>query len=142
MFVLSVLALLVLGAILGGAGLRRLGRWTGQAAGRWRPGVGVGAILLSFLGLVLAVRGGVLIGAPLLVMGLGLAVSARRRPGKAPPPGISEAEARSVLGVAPGATREEIQAAYLRLMQRAHPDHGGTSGLASQLNAARKRLLG
>jgi hypothetical protein len=27
-------------------------------------------------------------------------------------------------------------------MQRAHPDHGGSTGLASQLNAARDRLLG
>jgi hypothetical protein len=27
-------------------------------------------------------------------------------------------------------------------MLRAHPDQGGTSGLAAQLNAARDRLLG
>jgi len=51
------------------------------------------------------------------------------------------AEARSILGVAPDAGRAEIEAAYRRLMRRAHPDHGGSSGLAAQLNAARDRLL-
>jgi hypothetical protein len=55
---------------------------------------------------------------------------------------ISMAEAREVLGVQEGATVEEIRAAYARLMQMAHPDHGGSHGLAAQLNAARDRLLG
>jgi DnaJ-class molecular chaperone len=50
-------------------------------------------------------------------------------------------EARSILGVTEEATSEEIQAAYTRLMRLAHPDKGGTSGLAAQLNAARDRLL-
>ena len=34
-----------------------------------------------------------------------------------------------------------FEAAYNRLMRMAHPDKGGTSGLAAQLNAARDRLL-
>jgi curved DNA-binding protein CbpA len=50
-------------------------------------------------------------------------------------------EARSILGVAEDATADDIQAAYTRLMRLAHPDKGGTSGLAAQLNAARDRLL-
>ncbi|MDB5464608.1 MAG: molecular chaperone DnaJ, partial [Phenylobacterium sp.] len=50
-------------------------------------------------------------------------------------------EARSMLGVGGDATPEEIQAAYTRLMRLAHPDKGGTTGLATQLNAARDRLL-
>jgi curved DNA-binding protein CbpA len=54
---------------------------------------------------------------------------------------MSLAEARSILGVAEGASPAEIQAAYSRLMRLAHPDKGGTSGLAAQLNAARDRLL-
>jgi len=54
---------------------------------------------------------------------------------------MSLTEARSILGVDAEATREEIQTAYTRLMRMAHPDKGGTSGLAAQLNAARDRLL-
>jgi len=54
---------------------------------------------------------------------------------------MSAGEARSILGVGPDATAAEIEAAYKRLMRMAHPDKGGTSGLASQLNAARDRLL-
>jgi hypothetical protein len=50
-------------------------------------------------------------------------------------------EARSVLGVSEAASPAEIRAAYTRLMRVAHPDHGGTPGLAAQLNAARDRLL-
>jgi len=144
--VLAVLVLIVLGAVLGGAGMRRLGRWTSKAAGRWRPGVGMGAVLFAFAGLILSVRGGLVVGVPLLVVSGGLAIAARRRAGKPSPqaataPKMSEAEARAVLGVPPGATRKEIQDAYLRLMQRAHPDQGGTTGLAAQLNAARDRLV-
>jgi curved DNA-binding protein CbpA len=61
----------------------------------------------------------------------------------APAPGgkMTLAEARSILGVDAEATDEEVKAAYTRLMRLAHPDKGGTSGLASQLNAARDRLL-
>ena len=82
----------------------------------------------------------------LVVVGLWLLVSARRTglgPGPAAGRGgqMSEAEARSILGVAPGATPAEILAAHRRLMTMAHPDKGGTSGLAAQLNAARDRLL-
>ena len=55
---------------------------------------------------------------------------------------MSVEQARSILGVAAASGPEEILAAYRRLMLRAHPDHGGSSGLASQLNAARERLLG
>jgi DnaJ-domain-containing protein 1 len=54
---------------------------------------------------------------------------------------MSEHEALAILGVGAGASRPEIEAAYRRLMQRAHPDHGGSSGLAAQLNAARDRLV-
>ena len=55
--------------------------------------------------------------------------------------GMSLQEARSVLGVDERADRAEILAAYRRLIRRAHPDHGGSVGLAAQLNAARDRLL-
>ncbi len=64
----------------------------------------------------------------------------RRRPAEGPP--MSLTQARSILGVGPEATRDDIQAAYRRLIARAHPDVGGSGGLAAQLNAARDRLLG
>jgi hypothetical protein len=82
----------------------------------------------------------------LLLLGAWLALSSRQPPGPPPPSAaphgrMSLEEARSVLGVAPGASAKEIQAAYIRLMRSVHPDKGGTAGLAAQLNAARDRLL-
>jgi hypothetical protein len=83
----------------------------------------------------------------LVLFGAWLALSTRRPPGtpsSAPPPPavrMSAEEARSILGVGPAATADEIRAAYTRLMRSVHPDKGGTSGLAAQLNAARDRLL-
>lgn len=82
-------------------------------------------------------------GIVLVVLGLAMAVSTRRTGLAAPAAGgkMSLAEARAILGVDADATAEEVKAAYTRLMRLAHPDKGGTSGLASQLNAARDRLL-
>ena len=40
-----------------------------------------------------------------------------------------------------GAGRDEIQAAYRRLIQRVHPDQGGSSDLAARINQARDVLL-
>lgn len=79
----------------------------------------------------------------LTVVGLWLAASSRNTIAPTPPASaqMSEAEARQILGVGPGATKPEIQAAYTRLMRAVHPDKGGTAGLAAQLNAARDRLL-
>jgi hypothetical protein len=89
-------------------------------------------------------RGGWEISIVLVVLGLWLAMSARTAGMAANPPrssAMSPEEARSILGVGADATPDEIQAAYTRLMRMAHPDKGGTSGLAAQLNAARDRLL-
>jgi lysylphosphatidylglycerol synthetase-like protein (DUF2156 family) len=55
---------------------------------------------------------------------------------------MTDQRARALLGVGASASASEIQAAYLRLIRMAHPDRGGTSGLAAELNAARDRLLG
>ena len=52
------------------------------------------------------------------------------------------AMARRVLGVTPDATDDEIKAAHRRLMNKVHPDHGGSSYLAAQLNQAKDVLLG
>ena len=102
--------------------------------------------LAAFVGAAYAtLRGGWESAIILALLGLWLMTTARvgGAPGPPPPsPGrMSLDEARSILGVAPDATAEEIQSAYTRLMRMAHPDTGGTTGLATQLNAARDRLL-
>ena len=50
-------------------------------------------------------------------------------------------QAYHVLGLAHGASVDQIKEAYRRLMLRVHPDHGGTSFFAIQLNRARDVLL-
>jgi len=55
---------------------------------------------------------------------------------------MSAAEARAILEVPPDADSETIRAAYRRLMQKLHPDHGGSTYFATKLNEARRVLLG
>ena len=50
-------------------------------------------------------------------------------------------EAYRILGLAPGATPEQIKEAHHRLMVKLHPDHGGSDYLATQINRARDVLL-
>ncbi|HWP00570.1 MAG TPA: molecular chaperone DnaJ [Methylococcus sp.] len=69
---------------------------------------------------------------------------ARDRTGDAgarPKGGMSREEALDVLGLAPGATREAIIEAHRRLMQRVHPDRGGSDYLAAKINLAKDVLL-
>ena len=51
------------------------------------------------------------------------------------------AAAYDVLGLAPGASDEDIRAAHRELMKTVHPDHGGTSEAAAKINQARDLLL-
>lgn len=68
---------------------------------------------------------------------------AAREPGGADPLGAMTAEeALRVLGLSAGAGEQEIKAAYHRLIRHLHPDQGGSSFLAAQVNRARDVLLG
>lgn len=50
-------------------------------------------------------------------------------------------QAYLVLGLGRGATREDVLAAHRNLMKRFHPDQGGTTYLAAQVNEAKDVLL-
>jgi hypothetical protein len=54
---------------------------------------------------------------------------------------MSEDDAYEMLGLAKGASREEISRAHRTLMKKVHPDHGGTTSLAALLNQARDVLI-
>src|ERR1700679_2379622 len=132
--------------VLGLAVLVGLGRTPWLARGRGRL-IGL-AVAAAAAGAAVwdAMRGGWVGGSILLTAALWLAQSTlgRRRAvaGDSGARGMGAAEAGASLGGAPTANREEIEAAYRRLMFRVHPDHGGAAGLAAQLNAARAVLLG
>lgn len=76
----------------------------------------------------------------------------QRFPGEAPfgtgsahsaPEGpMNRAQALAVLGLAEGASEEDIVAAHRKLMQKMHPDRGGSDYLAAKINQAKDFLLG
>ena len=54
---------------------------------------------------------------------------------------LSTEEACQILGLGTHPTRDEVIAAHRSLMQKLHPDRGGSTYLAQQLNAAKRVLL-
>lgn len=55
---------------------------------------------------------------------------------------MTRADALDILGLTASATTDEVVAAHRRLIQRLHPDRGGSNFLAAQINAAKALLLG
>jgi DnaJ-domain-containing protein 1 len=66
----------------------------------------------------------------------------RRRGGAPTAQRMTREDAFAVLGLEPNAEAEQIRAAHRRLMQKLHPDRGGSDYLAAQINAAKTLLLG
>jgi hypothetical protein len=142
-----ILAVLVAGAILVGG---KPGSLRAMLAQLRPPGERTLIVVaLTFLSLI-SLRGGRLpmaAGFAFAAVAFGLywqRTSGAGRP-KSPMPGASAMtaeEAYRVLGLAQGASTEEIKQAHRRLMLRAHPDLGGSDYLASKLNEAKDVLLG
>lgn len=54
---------------------------------------------------------------------------------------MTRQEAADILGIELNASAEEVRLAHKKLMQKIHPDRGGSDALAKQINQAKNVLL-
>lgn len=73
--------------------------------------------------------------------GAGQGEGARESAGRSGGGAMTRAQAYEILGLKPGVSEDEIRAAHRRLLKSAHPDHGGSTWLAAQINMAKDLLL-
>ncbi len=110
--------------------------WTGRLKGyTYEDGI---AAALFLLGIRLLTTGRVLPGAALMSGSLLWAAYRRSRPAKLSMP---VEDARKLLGVDESATLADIREAHRRLIQKVHPDTGGSAELANRVNVARDTLV-
>lgn len=140
MVLLAVLALVLLGVLIGARGMRRLG---GSLRGPWKPGVTLMGLLAAFGALATLARGDWWIALVLGFLSAGCLAAARRRPPRSASPvlGMSRGEAAELLGVPVDAAPAQAETAFRRLILKLHPDQGGTAGLSAKLQEAR-RVMG
>jgi hypothetical protein len=62
-------------------------------------------------------------------------------PGGPEEPAMNAQLALEILGLSDGASKDEVLKAHRKLMQKMHPDRGGTEYLAKKINAARDYLV-
>ncbi len=139
---------------LSAAARRQIGRWS------IRIGIAIVLLILLRVGLPwLAVIGTALVAVlrfamPVLVRLLPLWLLRRTNAGQAGmpgaggagpgfrrPPDMTRAHALEVLDLREGASRDDIMKAYKELIKKVHPDRGGSSYLAAEVNRARDVLL-
>src|SRR5690606_10411095 len=66
---------------------------------------------------------------------------AQESAGQAPNGDMSRSEALAILGLEGEPSAAEVVAAHKKLMQRLHPDRGGSNYLAAKVNQAKDRLV-
>lgn len=152
MVIWIALGLLLLAAFL--AIIRWIATAESQALAR-RLRIG-GCAIFILIGVLALLLGRPALAVPLVMGGLSFLASPRwmgraggesasggERAGTRRPRGqMSPERAYEILGLRPGASDQDIRDAHRRLMQRVHPDRGGSGYLAAEINAAKDVLLG